>query len=584
VRTTRSQARALAGRPTLRITAQAVATLVTLLAAGSASALEIDAGSPDFTLRWDNTVRYNLATRVESRDQKIGNSVVADEGDYLFDKGDLVANRFDLLSELDGIYKKRYGFRVSGAAWYDAAYSGESKSNPNLVPFASYVGNQYTEYTKDLYKGPDAELLDAFVFAGLDLGSVPVQVKVGRHSLYWGESLLLGGNLHSIAYAQNPLDLQKGYATPGVEAKELFRPLGQISAQAQLTDTVSVAAQYMLEFEAFRYPEGGTYLGPVDFAFNGPQRQFVSKPLGFASNAGEAPTKNSGDFGLSLRWSPDWLDGTFGAYYRNFTDKLPQALITKVAPNNGSQYNLIYGGDIDLWGVSFAKNIAGVSVGSELSYRHNTPLSSQVLGIAPGVVPGGPAVIPAAGEAPGARGNTMHGILNAVGVVAQTPVADSISWVTELTWSRWLDVTSGEGLFNAVGYAPCKANGVTRLRDFDKWDGCATKDYVGLGLGVTPTWFAVLPGLDLQMPLTYSIGLSGNAATIFGGNQGSGNYTVGLGADLWQKYRFDLKFVDFLGRYREADGPLGPQVATANGFNTYLKDRGFISLTFKTTF
>jgi hypothetical protein len=80
------------------------------------------------------------------------------------------------------------------------------------------------------------------------------------------------------------------------------------------------------------------------------------------------------------------------------------------------------------------------------------------------------------------------------------------------------------------------------------------------------------------------VGLSGNAATVFGGNQGAGNYTVGLGADLWQKYRFDLKFVDFLGRYREGAGPLGEQVTSANGFNTYLKDRGFISLTFKTTF
>ena len=50
--------------------------------------------------------------------------------------------------------------------------------------------------------------------------------------LYWGESLFLGGHLHSVAYAQNPLDLQKGFATPGTEAKELFRPLNQLSVQA----------------------------------------------------------------------------------------------------------------------------------------------------------------------------------------------------------------------------------------------------------------------------------------------------------------------------------------------------------------
>ena len=34
-----------------------------------------------------------------------------------------------------------------------------------------------------------------------------------------------------------------------------------------------------------------------------------------------------------------------------------------MAPNN--RYNLIYADDIDLWGISFAKNVYGVSVGAE---------------------------------------------------------------------------------------------------------------------------------------------------------------------------------------------------------------------------
>jgi hypothetical protein len=57
---------------------------------------------------------------------------------------------------------------------------------------------------------------------------------------------------------------------PDSAAKELFRPLEQVSGQAQVTDTVSVAAQYFFEWEECRYPEGGTYTGPVDFFFNGP--------------------------------------------------------------------------------------------------------------------------------------------------------------------------------------------------------------------------------------------------------------------------------------------------------------------------
>ena len=80
------------------------------------------------------------------------------------------------------------------------------------------------------------------------------------------------------------------------------------------------------------------------------------------------------------------------------------------------------------------------------------------------------------------------------------------------------------------------------------------------------------------------MGLKGNAAVTFGGNQGLGNYTVGLSADVQQKYRFDLKYIDFVGRYKEGTNAAGPTVASINGFTTYLVDRGFVSLTFKTTF
>ena len=34
-----------------------------------------------------------------------------------FDKG-LISNRVDILSAFDLSYKRKYGFRVSGAAWY----------------------------------------------------------------------------------------------------------------------------------------------------------------------------------------------------------------------------------------------------------------------------------------------------------------------------------------------------------------------------------------------------------------------------------------------------------------------------------
>jgi hypothetical protein len=549
----------------------AVAVSAAALAGGSALAFEFDTGNPDLSIRWDNTVRYNLGMRVEGRDSKIGNSAVSDEGTYSFDRGDVVTSRFDLLSELDVVYRKMMGFRVSGAGWWDAAYGSDSESNPNppLVNIPSYVNRQYSPYTKRFYRGVSAEWLDAFAFANFDLGAVPTSVKAGRHTIYWGESLFVNGNIHGIAYAQNPLDLQKGFATPGSEAKELFRPLTQISGTAQITDTVSVAAQYFLQWQEFRYPEGGTYLGPVDFVFNGPERQFLSAPLGFAARGNPIEPDQRGEWGLSGRWSPGWLDGTVGLYYRNYSDKLPQTLLTQVGPNR-SVYNLIYKDNIDLWGISLAKNIGGVSVGAELSYRHNTPLNAQVLGNASAAGPISP------GTTPGPVGDTYHGLVNVLGLIAKTPVFDTATWAAELTWSQWAEVKSGQNLFNAVGFPGCTVAG----RPGDKWDGCTTKNYWGLALAFTPTWFQVFPGVDLSAPITYAIGLSGNAATVFGGNEANGNYTIGVGADIYQKYRIDLKYIDWMGRYKDN----GTAVTSQNGFTTLLTDRGFVSLTFKTTF
>ena len=104
-----------------------------------------------------------------------------------------------------------------------------------------------------------------------------------------------------------------------------------------MTDTLTLAAQYFFEWESFRYPEGGTYLGPVDFAFNGPDRQFLVGPASASPRAATpSEPKQHGDWGLAARWSPQWLDGTLGFYYRNFSDKLPQTFITAARPGSAA--------------------------------------------------------------------------------------------------------------------------------------------------------------------------------------------------------------------------------------------------------
>jgi Protein of unknown function (DUF1302) len=602
-------------RTDLRLTSVSAAILalaVFALAATPAQAFEIETANPDLAVRWDNTLRYNLGWRVnEPNKSLVGNNAVFDEGEFSFGRGNVVTNRMDLLSEFDLVYQKKLGFRVSAAAWLDDAYRhGTTHRNPAIPAAASvgsYVGDTFSPFTQRYYAGPSGEFLDAFVFGAVDLGGSQLNLKAGRHTVFWGESLLLGGALHGIAAGQSPIDLQKGFATPGAEAKELFRPLTQISASLQANKDLSFAAQYFFDWEPSRYPEGGTFLGPGDFAFTGPQRVLTS--VGLLGNSGIREPNKRGDVGLSARWSPEWLDGTLGFYYRNYTDKVLALLInggaTPVAGANplGLRYSQFYGEDIDLFGLSLAKQLGGVSIGADLSYRKNMPLNAQTLGLAPTAMVGplaplAPFLFAKAGLAGNtlngntyqARGNTLHLVVNALGLLPKTALFDSASYAAELTYSRLEKVTANPDMYFGEGYGVCNPTLLTipspavKAQYKDKWAGCSTKDHLGLGVSFTPTWFQAFPGTDVSLPISFSQTIKGNSPVVLGGNERNGNYSLGVSADVYQKYRFDLKYVDFFGKTTlgTVNGLTG--VVAQNGLSTLLKDRGHLVFTFKTTF
>ena len=92
-----------------RAAALAIGSL--LASAGTAGAFEIDTGNPDLSLRWDNTIRYNLGYRAQSQDPAILGNPNFDDGDRNFSNGSIVTNRIDLLSEFDFVYQRRFGFR-----------------------------------------------------------------------------------------------------------------------------------------------------------------------------------------------------------------------------------------------------------------------------------------------------------------------------------------------------------------------------------------------------------------------------------------------------------------------------------------
>src|SRR5690606_6280611 len=103
----------------------AIGVMTVLSCSGMLQAKEFESANPDLSLRWDNTLRYNLGMRAEVQERALTNNVTYDESDSAFDRGDVVTNRVDFMSEFELAWKQYHGFRVSAGAWYDQAYAGK---------------------------------------------------------------------------------------------------------------------------------------------------------------------------------------------------------------------------------------------------------------------------------------------------------------------------------------------------------------------------------------------------------------------------------------------------------------------------
>ena len=526
-------------------------------AAATAQAFEIETGVPGLALRWDNTVRYNIAVRVENKDPKIANAANSDESDNKFGRGKVVNNRLDLLSELDLVYQSQYGLRLSAAGWYDAGYNDHSVAHSASFASTSYDNDTYSSFTKRYYNGPSAEVLDAFAFGNFDLGGPTLRFKLGKHSVFWGD-VAFNAN-HSVAYSQMPSDSRKSLASPGVEAKETVLPLAQLSAQLQLADNLALAGQYFFDWKPNRVPEGGTYYGAADFLFYGPDRFFLNPaaaPTLVVRRADAVEPGKSGNWGLSLKWSPDWLDGTLGVYYRKFDERQPWSAPQVVTPSatGAGFYRLVYAKGTEVFGVGLNKNIGGFAVAGELSQRRNTALINNAIN---GTTLEGP------------RGDTLHGFLNAT-VLGNLSASVPYTAVAELAGSRWTKVRVNENFFNGEGYAGCSALGYGF--------SCATKNYLGVTLLFAPKILQAIPGGDLSIPIFYQVGIKGNAATLSGGNKDAGNYSIGLSLDYRSQYVIALTYSDFIGKYKDN----GSVVTVGNG--PLYEDRGLVSLSLRTSF
>ncbi|MBB5403742.1 DUF1302 domain-containing protein [Paraburkholderia youngii] len=536
----------------------------------NANAFHFDVPNPDIDMQWDNTLRADYGIRLQNPDQFYTSSPTFDEGNLSTPKFSTIQAMLNLYSEFDFKYKETSGFRISMDAWYDPTFKNHNTSNPAFLP--NYPNNEYTSYIKKYYQGPSAELRDAFVFNTFDLGGHSVNVKLGRTAITWGQSAFatLGG-ANSVAIGQQPLDLMKLTQSPSASLKEIVLPTAQAAVTANITDTISLGAQYTFEWNHDRLPEGGTYFGGADPILYGPPiASYETIPgLGTFGIPRIAPTKGQiGDIGLNGKWRVDSLATTYEFTYRHFAMKMPWAAV--LLPGAGPQlfpgFNLPgvtakYGNNVNLIGAGFNSAIGNAAVAGELSYRWNMPLTAVNT--------------TTVNDAP--TGRTLHGLLNVTQSFGKTPLWDNMFLQAEFAFNQLLSVTHNAGNFANSSYdttGQCSASGN------NPFNNCSTRFWAGIGIGASPQWYQVFPGVDLTMPLFVNLNLKGYSSVITPAAeaQGQNTFVVGLDFTIYNKHQVNVTYTYYMNK----KGYSTAGAATALG--APYSDKSWIGITYQTTF
>lgn len=540
-------------------------SVVALAIASSVStvqAFNIDTGNSDVRLSIDNTVKYSTAFRTKDRSAaltKAGDDTEnLDDGDNNFDKG-MVSNRLDLLTELDFSYKDTYGARISAASWYDDVYHQKTDNTTGKTNNANGVADEFSSEAKELMGG-DVEILDAFVY-----GRFPVMdgmdgtVRVGRHSLLWGESLFFGGN--GIA-ANNPVDVIKITSVANSTFKETMRPTGKVSIDIPISETASVGAYVGYEWERSRLPVSGAYLSPGD-TLGG---ETLHSGIGIMNRSPDIGASDSGQYGLQLKWSDFDTDSDYGLYATRYHSTGPSNLITNAnvqqfGPPSAVDYRWVYAEDIEAYGASMAKTVGRWSLAGEVSYRRNAPLASATQADNQFNQTGNKS-----GSLAYAVGETAHAQFNWLANVPSF-ISQEGTFLGEIAWNTRVRTTANE----------------------DKLNEYADKSAVSMRVVYNATYRQVFDGLDLTPSIgaSHTWGKSSALGPSFGVD-GGGDVNIGVNAVYLNKWKASLSYKAFYGD----EGPLTlRRDVTGNGTelsnSTYkqsLKDRNFISASISTTF
>ena len=558
-----------------------------------AHAVDIATPDPELKLRLDLTPKYSMGYRLKNPSPALvafnpavdPGTINEDDGDNNFGRG-LISNRLDLLGEFD-LSAKNFGARISANGWHDSAYLHANDNRgaqvvgappgvivPTANTYPNQAANEFLPATRHQH-GQGSELLDAFAYLKGDIGGMKGTVRIGKHTLQWGESLFFGQN--GSATAQGPVDVAKIVSVPGWQFKEVLLPVEQVSGSLQVAEGLSLGAYYQFKWRPSKIPGVGSYFSNQDYVGTGTVNFGVDangNPIQLSYDADkDLRPKDSGQGGVQLRWSPTGSDYEFGLYAARYHDKTPAVPVFDFVSGN---VHLAYAQAIKTLGASVTSSLGQLNWALEGSVRWNAPLTSDpaVLGLGPILSCGN------SGDAPCyAVGNTAHLQLSGIYVLQPNALWGGGAVVGELADNHRLKVT--KDIF-AIGPNGSSA-GLGGL------DPNTTRGAWAYRMIFEPQYFQVLPGLDLSVPIGLGVNFGGRSSAIFnfaGGASNAGDYSIGLKGKYQNAWNVQLAWTDYFGAAKTFTENLvaGSGAPRQLSFAQSLKDRGYLTFSVSRTF
>ena len=317
-----------------------LAVAIPLLMAAQAQGVEFNIGQIEGS--FGSQLSLGSSWRVQGAEESLltntdGEASNSDDGNKNYASGDAFSQIFKGSHDLQFSYQNFGGF-VRGKYWYDSAIENNSVDyghGPTTdVGGQSGTALSYNEGEKlddsefnDLSKASGAELMDAYVYGEFDVLDMPLDVRLGKQVVSWGESTFITGGVNSI----NPIDVNS-YRRPGAEIKEVLLPVNMAYANLGLTENLSMETFYQLEFQEHVIPGCGTFFSNNDYASEGCNN--ISIKDGVTSIERDADGKrdasDEGQYGMAFRFISEALGDTeFGLYSMNIHSRVPSVNFVK---------------------------------------------------------------------------------------------------------------------------------------------------------------------------------------------------------------------------------------------------------------